>query len=344
MPRFFIVLLSVSLIFAAAPQIIKRDMSKRILFNNPDIKTSYSPLMLEKNARADSLLPALNGDMALAELLRANPSLWSIENLRNEKNLSTKLNVNIIYIDGIREETYCDFSKTTSAENWDLTIGLDFVSGSSNTAAAHVYLCIEMVKDSIGYAMQDSTGKALVIPPKKILEEIAKSQIPDVIPIDLQMKLLKSHKSVEESGQCPSDIEAYLILLDVWKQVKDMEMDLPVISEALYRETVQSCAFNREWNKKYSETATFRCNSNDVCEYNQSQDGKTLWGWNAYENRLEYEKKKFLFFSYGKKSIHEGGTMLDLRITPLSSRLFLESYLNIKGDPISLGLIIIGEK
>ncbi len=322
---------------------ISRDMSKRILFKDTDIQTGYSPLMLEKNSRADSLLPALNGDMALADLLAANPGLWSIENLRNEKNISTKLHVNIVYIDGTREESYCDFSKTADAENWKLAIGVDFVSGSSNTAGIHVQQCIEQVRDSIGYATQDSAGKILVVPPKKILEEIEKSKIPDVIPIDLQMKLLKAHKSVEESGQCPTDIEAYIILLDVWSKVQNIEMNLPSISEALYRETVQSCAFNREWNKRYSETATFRCNSSDICEYNQSEDGKTSWIWNAYDNRLEFERKKILFIPYGKKSIHEGGTMLDLRITPLSSRLFLESYLNLKGEPVSLGLIILGE-
>ena len=333
----------VSVLFAAAPQTISRDMGKRILFESPDIQTSYSELMLEKNSKKDSLLPALNGDMALAELFAANPNLWSIENLRKEKNLSTKLHVNIIYIDGIREETYCDFSKTISAESWNLDIGVDFVSGSSNTAGIHIQQCIELVRDSIGYAAQDSSGKILAVPPKKILQEIEKSKIPDIISLDLQMKLLKAHKSVEEDGQCPSDIEAYLILLDVWQQVKEIEMELPVISDALYRETVMSCAFNREWNKKYSETATFRCNSSDVCEYSQSTDGKTFWNWNAYNNRLEYERKKFLFFAYGKKSIHSGGTMLDLRITPLSSRLFLESYLNLKGEPISLGLIILGE-
>jgi len=334
----FFVLLFSAILFAAAPH-----TSKRVLFDNPDIQTDYSPLMREKNARNDSLLPALNGDMALKELLSANPALWGIENLRKEKKLNTKLHVNIIYVDGTREEAYCDFSKTTSAENWVLTIGIDFVSGSSNTAGIHVRQCIELVKDSIGYAMQDSTGKNLVIPSKKILQEIEKVQIPDVISLDLQMKLLNAHKSVEESGDCPSNIEAYLILLEVWKQVKNIEMDLFSISDVLYSETVRSCAFNREWNKKYSEVATFRCGSNDICEYNQSQDGKTLWSWNAYDNRLEFQRKKILFFSYGKKSIHDGGTMLDLRITPLSSRIFLESYLDLKGEPVSLGLIILGK-
>ena len=340
---FRILFLIPSLLLAAAPQIIGRDMSSRILFRDPDIKTGYSPLMLEKNSRADSLLPALNGDMALAELLSANPGLWSMENLRKENNLNTKLYVNVIYVDGTREEAFCDFSKTTSAENWKLDIGIDFVSGSSNTAGIHVQQCIELVKDSIGYATLDSTGKTLLVPPRKVLQEIERSRIPDMIPLDLQMKLLKAHKSVEEDGQCPGDIEAYLILLEVWNRVRNIEMDLPAISEALYRETVQSCAFNREWNRRYSETATFRCNSSDLCEYSQSEDGKTFWVWNAYDNRLEYERKKILGFSYGKKSIHNGGTMLDLRITPLSSRLFLESYLNLKGEPVSLGLIILGK-
>ena len=336
--------LSFSFLLAATPQTINRNISKRTLFKDPDIQTSYSELMLEKNSRADSLLPALNGDMALEELLTANPGLWSIENLQKEKNLSTKLQVNIIYVDGIREEAYCDYSKTTSAENWVLTIGIDFVSGSSSTAGTHIQQCMELVRDIVGYAVQDTIGKNLVIPPKKILQEIEKSQIPDAISLDLQVKLLNAHKSVEESGQCPGDIEAYAILLEVWKQVKDIEMDVITIGEILDSETVRSCAFNREWNKKYSETATFRCSSNNICEYNQSEDGKTFWSWNAYENRLEFERKKFLFIPYGKKSIREGGTMLDLRITPLSSRLFLESYMNLKGEPVSLGLIILGEK
>ncbi|MCL1957177.1 MAG: hypothetical protein FWF63_07630 [Fibromonadales bacterium] len=341
---FRLLLVLASFLFAASPQTISRDMSKRIIFESPDIQTSYSPLMLEKNSKVDPLLPALNGDMALAELLASNPNLWSIENLRKEKNISTKLKVNIIYIDGIREESYCDFSKTKSAENWSVDIGVDFVSGSSNTAGIHVQQCIELVRDSIGYAISDSLGKTIVIPPKKILQEIERSKIPDIISPDLQMKLLKAHKSVEQDGECPSDIEAYLILLDVWQQVKEIEMDIPTISEALYKKTVKSCAFNREWNKKYSETATFECNSSNVCEYSQSIDGKTFWNWNIPDNRLEYERKKFLFFAYGKKSIHNSGTMLDLRITALSSKLFLESYLNIKGEPMSLGLIILGKK
>ena len=37
--------------------------------------------------------------------------------------------------------------------------------------------------------------------------------------------------------------------------------------------------------------------------------------------------------------------MLDLRLLRLSTNLFLEAYLNLKGEPVTLGLIIVpGDK
>ena len=33
--------------------------------------------------------------------------------------------------------------------------------------------------------------------------------------------------------------------------------------------------------------------------------------------------------------------MLDLRLLRLSTNLYLEAYLNLKGDPVTLGLIIV---
>ena len=47
-------------------------------FDNMDVKTSYSELLQEKNARNDSLLPAFDGDKAFAEVLRLNPNFWSL--------------------------------------------------------------------------------------------------------------------------------------------------------------------------------------------------------------------------------------------------------------------------
>jgi len=47
-------------------------------FKNMTVTTEYSDLLKEKNARNDSLLPALDGDKAFAEVLRLNPNFWSL--------------------------------------------------------------------------------------------------------------------------------------------------------------------------------------------------------------------------------------------------------------------------
>lgn len=62
--------------------------TERSLFDNPDISTEYSSLLQEKNARHDSLLPALDGDKAFAELVRTQPGLWSLERLGKKKKCS----------------------------------------------------------------------------------------------------------------------------------------------------------------------------------------------------------------------------------------------------------------
>ena len=52
-----------------------------------------------------------------------------------------------------------------------------------------------------------------------------------------------------------------------------------------------------------------------------------------------------MFFNRNPKSIHKGGTMLDLRLIRLSTTLYLEAYINLKGEPVTLGLVIVpGEK
>ena len=48
--------------------------AKRNGFSNMTVTTEYSELLKEKNARNDSLLPALDGDKAFAEVLRLNPN------------------------------------------------------------------------------------------------------------------------------------------------------------------------------------------------------------------------------------------------------------------------------
>lgn len=322
-------------------------------FNNMNVTTEYSALLQEKNARNDSLLPALDGDKAFREVLRLNPNFWSLGgSLDKEASLVTKLNAKVIFIDGIREEPFCELDKKSgnSAGEWNVNIGVDFVSGGSNTVHVHVQQCLDYVRDELGYAVKKG-DKVLFIPPKKVLDKIKKSEIPDAIDIDLQQTLLKAHEDVNLTGKCPKDIDAYIILMNVYEQVKDQKMDYVVINDQLNKKMnggsrVQSCSFSREWNKKYHESASFECDiDNDECTYRQENDGDSRWSINYEKDRFEYINKKFLFFNRNPKSIHKGGTMLDLRLLRLSTNLYLEAYLNLKGEPVTLGLVIIpGDK
>lgn len=318
-------------------------------FSNMTVTTEYSELLKEKNARNDSLLPALDGDKAFAEVLRLNPNFWSLGGaLDKEESLVTKLNAKVIFIDGIREEPFCEIDKNTgsSAGEWNVRIGVDFVSGGSNTVHIHVQQCLDYVRDQLGYAVKKG-DKVVFIPPKKVLDKIRESEIPDAIDIDLQQTLLKAHEDVNLTGKCPKDIEAYVILMNVYNQVKDQKMDYVVINDQLNKQRngagrVQSCSFSREWNKRYQESASFECDiDNDRCTYRQENDGDSEWQINYEKDRFEYINKKFLFFNLNPKSIHKGGTMLDLRLLRLSTNLYLEAYLNMKGEPVTLGLVII---
>ena len=343
---FFSFLCSMLAVAAPAPAV-------RNGFNNMTVTTEYSELLKEKNARNDSLLPALDGDKAFAEVLRLNPNFWSLGGaLNKEESLVTKLNAKVIFIDGIREEPFCEIDKNTgnNAGEWNVRIGVDFVSGGSNTVHIHVQQCLDYVRDQLGYAIKKG-DKVVFVPPKKILDKIKESEIPDAIDVDLQQTLLKAHEDVNLTGKCPGDIEAYIILMNVYEQVKNQKMDYVVINDQLNKQRngtgrVQSCAFSREWNKRYQESASFECDiDKDRCLYRQENDGNTEWQINYEKDRFEYINKKFLFFNLNPKSIHKGGTMLDLRLLRLSTNLFLEAYLNLKGEPVTLGLIIVpGDK
>ena len=322
-------------------------------FKNMTVTTEYSDLLKEKNERNDSLLPALDGDKAFAEVLRLNPNFWSLGGaIDKEASLVTKLNAKVVFIDGIREEPYCELEKGSSSDagTWNVRIGVDFVSGGSNIVHIHVQQCLDYVRDELGYAVKKG-DKIVVVPPKKVLDKLKKSEIPDAIDLDLQQTLLKAHEEVERDGKCPKDIEAYIILMNVYNQVKKAKMDYVVINDQLNKQKngglrVQSCAFSREWNKRYQESASFECDiDNDRCLYRQENDGDTEWHINYDQDRFEYINKKFLFFDRNPKSIHKGGTMLDLRLIRLSTSLYLEAYINLKGEPVTLGLVIVpGEK
>lgn len=324
---------------------------QKSIFDNPNITTRYSKLLQEKQAVYDSLLPALNGDQAFQELIRTVPGIWSFERLDKLGEMTTKLNVEIVYIDGLREDQFCEIGKNGEASSavWSVSMGVDFISGESNTVPIHIKQCLEEVRNSLGYQVRKG-DRIIEVPPRKILDEIKKSNIPAALDPELQTKVLKAHREVNLSGDCPTDIEAYAILLDVWDQVKGMQMDLAVLQDHLNPDRnggkiVKSCAFSREWNQKYSETAQLECDESELtCKYTQSEDGTTRWLLDPQTDRFQFVPLKILFINFGGKSIHDGGSMLDLRILALSNSMFLEAYLDEKGMPVSLGLITVPEK
>jgi hypothetical protein len=321
---------------------------ERSLFANPDIRSSYSPMLQKKNAVYDSLLPALDGDKAFQDLVRGTPKLWSLDRLDKLGDVVTRLKVEVIYLDGVREEQFCEINKseTHGSDLWSVRMGVDFTSGESNTVPVHVQQCLDFVRNELGYKVKKG-GRVVEVPAKKILDEIKKSNIPAALDPDLQAKVLSAHRQVNITGQCPTDIEAYAILLDVWDQVKGLPTNIAAMNDRLNPEfngdrKVHSCAFSREWNQKYSEESSLLCDEAKMwCKYSQSEDGTTRWQLDPASDAFVFQPFLGLF---GGKSIHKGGGMLDLRILALSNAMFLEAYLDEKGFPISLGLITVPEK
>lgn len=287
----------------------------------------------------------------MKELYRLHPDLWRMDRVDRLGELVTTISAELILIDGIREETFCEIveeGEQSTADHWNVRIGVDFVSGGSNTVNIHIQQCIQYVRNQLGYKVKKGE-KIVTIPSQKVRDEIAQSQIPAVLDPDLQSQLLAAHKEVNIDGKCPTDIQAYAILLDVWQQVKALPMDLPLLNENLNANLnggrlVQSCAFSREWNERYSEDASLECNVDEgFCRYEQTDDGTTRWQFNAETGLFEFHPLSFLGLHFGGRSIHEKGTMLDLKLIRLSKSLWLEAYLDLDGKPVSLGLVTVPE-
>ena len=143
----------------------------RNVFNNMSLKTAYSELIKEKNSEKDSLLPAFNADRAFAEVIRQDKDFWSLGRLNEKKeSIVTKLNVEAVFIDGVREDPFCELDKSVQnhAGEWNVRIGVDFVSGGSNTVHAHVQQCLDEIRDEIGYAVKEGNN-IVFVPPRKYI-------------------------------------------------------------------------------------------------------------------------------------------------------------------------------
>lgn len=331
---------------AASLEELQKDW--KILFPSFSLSTNYSSALQEKNSRPDSLLPPVDGDEQLRELLRARPDLWSFSRIESGGEILTGLEVRLTYIDGTIEDQTCQVI-SADASSWKLDIGVDFTGGASTVVGEHIALCLQEVRDTYGYTVKKE-DKIIRIPPRDVLKELDEQRVNANMDHNLQTRVLQVHNEVVRSGKCPEDIEAYLLLLEIYEEVKDTPMDMIQLSRELNPEQngskeVFSCAFSRRWNQKYSEEVSLTCDVDQaLCKYDQSDDGLTRWKFVKEENRLFYEPLKILFLSFGGKSIHSGGRMLDLQLIPLSRNLYLEAYTNEQLEPVSLGLVTIGKQ
>lgn len=320
------------------------------LFSNPDIKTSYSEKLLQKNAEADSLMDAFDGEESLKNLFMKYPDFWRLETLGEEKKIATKLKVELVFVDGTQEEDFCEISSKgddSDPYEWNLRIGLDFISGGSNTVDDHVQICLNRAREELGVIVIGDDGQKELLLPK---EDEAKAEVYRVnaeLSGEQTRQILAISEEVNLSGKCPKDIEAYLTLLELYDKVQKTPTDPFQLNDELNpgrngSRIAESCAFSREWNELYNESFSLVCNINDeTCKSVRSDQGSRQWSYNFDTQQFEFQGTRFLGLGLGAQSVKHGGEVLHMRLIPLSKNLYLESYLDQTGDPKSLGLLVL---
>lgn len=174
-----ILALSIVLFFAGAQAFAEPASSLRNSLSDIKLTTAYSDSLQEKNAQSDSLLPTFNADRAFADVIRNDPEFWSLGRVKGRKEtVVTTLNATVVFIDGVREEPFCNIEKQSHAGEWYVRMGVDFVSGSSNVVHAHVQQCLDYVRDEIGYAIKHG-NKVIFVPPKVFLDGPVEANVPE---------------------------------------------------------------------------------------------------------------------------------------------------------------------
>lgn len=327
-------------------------------FNSVNLTSRFSTLLEEREAKPDSLLPQFDGEAALRELLRKNPNLWSLDEEIDGAELATALEVELVFIDGVREEQFCEvlspadtseqglFALQRGGNLWKLRMGVDFISGASNTVHLHVQGCLEEAREQLAIAVKKG-DHIEVIPPQKVKKEFQEYRINAELGGWLSSRVLKVSREVMRTASCPKDIDDYILLLDIWKEVSEVRVDLLQLSQELDREfnggqSVVSCSFSREHNRKYSEDWALQCDlEKNRCSIRQSKDGTTVWRYSDELDRFYFRGWRFLGIGLGRQGVRDGGKVLDLKLIPLSQNLYLEAYLNLDGVPLALGLLTI---
>lgn len=326
------------------------------LFDRPEITLSISPKLKERMEQKDSLLPTFNPEVNLKTLLRARPEVWSFDDLDQGSKLATQLKVDFEFIDGTKnEDQYCRLLSVKKDSNeipleWSLKMGVDFISGGSNVVGDHIRLCLEQTREAMGVALK--RGDSIVyVAPKKLQEDLDKYRVNAKLNEVTRRKVLKTAEFVNKYGKCPTDVRSYALLLQVWKEVKDSSrVDLIQLNQDLDKQlngnrAVTSCAFNRDWNQHYSFDVEFSCDpSSEACQMWKIPGGKQDWQLRKDADEFEYQGFGFLGLRLGKQSIHKKGNVLDLRLVPLADNLYLESYVDLQGFPVALGLLTLAPK
>ncbi len=323
-----------------------------VTFKNPDVKTKYSEKLQSRIDSGDELLKEFNGDGEFQALLTVNPELWVITNLDTAVELATKLKLELIYIDGINEEAECKIIPSDSLDarlEWNVELGIDFISGGASIIPEHIKICFERIKNEVGYAYYNKQKEIVKVLPEQIAKDLDVYRVNGEMKEELRLKVLDVQKEFLKTAQCPTTIESYLVLMDIYNQMDSITQDLFQADNDLNFDKnggkkVTACAFSREWNERYSEDFGLNCNmTENSCQVHQSKDGDKIWVMNFERNTLEFQGETFLFMSIGEQSIHEGGEVMDLQLIPLSKNLYIEAYLDNQKKPISLGLLTIAQ-
>ncbi len=331
-------------------------------FGNVRVRSSMSELLVDKEAHRDSLLPPFDPEYEFKELLRREPGLWSLGGLVDGSDIVTELDVELVFVDGMREDQSCEILSEadtseaalakldTVARPWRLRLGLDFVSGASTTVLDHVQSCLEMARERLALVVRREDGEIEVLPPKSLDDQIREYRLNAELDGLMTARVLKVSREVRRTASCPRNVEDYRLLLDVWRDVEKTPTDLYQLEQELNRErnggrAVMSCAFSREHNRRYSDDWSLRCDvDGERCTIAQSRDGTKTWRYDDKADRLYYRGFRLLGIGFGAQSVRDGGKVLDLKLIPLSVNLYLEAYVDVDGTPVALGLLTVQEQ
>jgi hypothetical protein len=309
-----------------------------------ELKTSQSEVLLRRQLVRDTLLPEFSGDDALRRLLQQHPHIWRFPALI-EDSLGTALDVHMIYVDGVREEPFCRIRNTDHPEawkHWQLDLGVDLISGSSSIAAIHIAQCLQQALDVLGYAVQRG-GKTERILPERVQTQMREYRVNANLEPSLRLSMLAVHEEVASSGKCPANIQDYALLVDVYDYLQRVQVDMVQLQQDFTKDArVHSCSFSRRWNRRYEELVQIHCDPNLLeCRLRESKSGRTRWRVSPLGREFEYVRKRFFGLAYGNASYRQGGTVMDMKLIPISSQLYLQAWVDAQGVPVTLGYVLV---